>query len=449
MKAADLYCGAGGASRGMHMAGFDAPHGVDHNRAALRAYNESLPGEPVEHDLRIIKPSVLPPLRWDLLHGSPPCQGFSNAQGRRNPDDKRNQHVWRFIEWVRELRPKVATMENVTGMASITSTFMDKLTGAFRRAGYTARWRTLNAANYGVPQTRKRVFFVAVRDDLPTPTRWFPQPTHAKGGTRTLDGRELKPWGTVREAIGDLFLLADGGVITDQLNEAHQAAGQRPLRAVEEPASTVRGGAAPMVIPNHREQDHRAETRKQFAEIEPGTTPGGQSTRRLHPERPSPTITADEGAAVPPIHYGPLPNHEPVEPSDEAREKMASYAPGTTHDSVTERRLAAGKPAFTVAANRTQMIAGPDVADEPSATIDTGGWLYERGHHYNQTEARVRRLTVREAARLQSFPDDHYFVGTKTEQYEQVGNAVPPLLMCHVARHVRDNILLVEEGDSP
>lgn len=434
MKAADLYCGAGGAARGMHYAGFDVLHGVDNNRAALQSYNESLPGDPIQHDLRTVRPGVLPPLSFDLIHGSPPCQGFSQAQGKRDPDDHRNNHVWRFVEWVEHLRPKVATMENVTGMTTISSTFMDRVIGAFREAGYRAKWRVLNAADYGVPQTRKRVFVVAVRDDLPTPSRWFPEPTHAKGGTTTLDGRELKPWRTVREAIGDLFLLSDGGVMTSQQHEAHQAAGRRPLHDTEEPARTIRGGTPPMVLPNHVEQDHADDSRAKMAEVEPGTSPTTAMTR-VDADRPSPTIT--HGKGTPPIHYaGAVPNHEPVEPSKSAKDKMRSYAPGTTHDSVTERRLDGDRPAFSVVACRTQMIAGEDVADEPSCTVDGNGYLYERGHHYNQTEARVRRLTVREAARLQSFPDDHYFVGTKTEQYQQVGNAVPPLLMYHLARHV-------------
>jgi DNA (cytosine-5)-methyltransferase 1 len=412
--AVDLFCGAGGASCGIDAAGFDIRAAVDVNEQALQTHHENLSGEPIVHDLTEIDTSVLPEDARDptYVHGSTVCKGFSTA-GDQDPDDPRNALVFRFVDWLDALQPAVATMENVPAMQTITTGFMGRLEDAFDDAGYQISWRVLNAADYGVPQTRRRLFTVAVRDDLETPKTWFPAPTHAETRTTTLDGNELQSWVPVQEVIGDLvgdvlahknggagspaagrgadapshtvtgannhLLQADGGLrLTDQINEAHQREGRRPLQRGDNPANTIRAGTPPYVF-NHVEQDHDESTRKAFAAVEPGTTTEGMSKRRLAADAPSFTITADEGAAVPPIHYsGPVLNHEPTEPEDH-----------DTHE-------------------------------------DWDG---------------ARRLTVRECARLQSFPDWFVFTGTKTEQYAQVGNAVPPLLQYQLADHVRTEVL--------
>jgi DNA (cytosine-5)-methyltransferase 1 len=177
----DLFCGAGGASLGAsQVEDVSLVAAVDWNADALETHAQNLPGEHIQHDLRVVRPSLLPPVRVDWLHGSPPCQGFSQAGGTRDEGDDRNTLVWSFVDWCEALEPAVVTMENVASMQSISSTWMDRLEGAFRGAGYSVKWRTLNAADYGVPQTRKRIIVVGVREDLPTPSRWFPAPTHAE-----------------------------------------------------------------------------------------------------------------------------------------------------------------------------------------------------------------------------------------------------------------------------
>lgn len=328
LTAVDFFCGAGGASRGIHDAGFDLIAAVDKNADALQSHNESLPSPVIKHDLSEVDTSVLPDVDIDYFHGSPSCQGFSDA-GNRDPEDERNGLVFRTIEWVQELRPKVVTIENVPGMATISSTFMDTVIGEFRRAGYSAKWRILNAADYGVPQTRERLFIVAVRDDLELPTRWFPKPTHERAGCVTLDGRELDQWITARQSIDDIAvpMATDGGVPS---------------------------------LSNHEPQDHRQDTRERFYQMKPGHKDGPTNETRLAGDVPSRTIVSGNG--TPPVHY--------------------------------------------------------------------------RGERVEE----MRRLTVRECARLQSFPDEHVFVGGKEEQYRQVGNAVPPKLQEAVASHVREMV---------
>jgi len=388
--AVDLFCGAGGASCGIDAAGFELVAAVDQNEQALQTHVENLPGEPILHDLSDVDPSVLPERgrNPDYLHGSPPCKGFSTANDNRSEDDPRNSLVFDFVDWVDALNPKVVTMENVTGMLTITDHFMDKLEAAFREIGYRVKWRTLNAADYGVPQTRKRVITVAIREDQPVPSQWFPSPTHAETATTTLTGESLEEWVTVQDAIGDLPGLEHTPAGVD---------GQGKWRDGDMPAHTVSGQGSHVIrATNHVAQDHTEQAKERFRGILSGEIEGkGLSGRVAELDDPSPTITADEGAAVPPIKP---PNHEPRESTDTEPMEWESEEPSETLS--CDARL-------------------PDKKRAPGA--ESSRW------------DGARRLTVRECARLQSFPDWFVFTGTKTDQYAQVGNAVPPLLQYHVA----------------
>lgn len=394
--AIDLFCGAGGASLGIDQAGYDTVAAIDQNTTALDTHADNLPGYTINHDLSDIDPEVLPERAQspDYIHGSPPCQGFSTANDDRNADDPRNSLVFDFIDWVAELRPPVATMENVTGMTNITDHFMDTLTGAFRDAGYTAKWRVLNAADYGVPQTRKRVITVAIRDDIEVSCACFPTPTHAETPTTTLTGETLEKWVTVEDAIGDLAgkvqttmqgvtsdprwraatepsgTVGTSGAeyarqsfkLTDQINEAHQRDGRRPLQDSGDPSNVIRGGTPPLKIPlQHDDPGLSSWDKKYDYQVAQSTT-----------KRDTPSTTIHTGHGVMPWHY----NHNP----------------------------------------RTTNTNSP------------------------------RRLTVRECARLQSFPDWFVFSGSKTAQHRQVGNAVPPLLQYHIAAHLQS---LVFDRDAP
>lgn len=420
-RSIDLFCGAGGSICGAEVAGWHTAAGVDNDLRALQTMHENLDATPIYHDLTEVDTSILPSDWVAWTHGSPPCKGFSTAGGSRDPDDPRNSLVFAYIEWVGELRPPVATMENVAGMVSISPHFMKRVTAAYREAGYEMKWRELNAADYGVPQTRRRIICVAVREDVSSPSEWFPRPTHAKAATTTLDGGNLQPWVTVSEAIGDLAGLAEttmqgrtssarwrgsdepsGSVgahssdyvrITDQLNETHQKEGRMKMRTTDEPASVVRAGWPPALV-NHEVGNSRSDPEK-LARIKPGTAPS-VTMSRVAADAPSNTLIAGKG--VPPAHYKGPHNHEPVAP------------------------------------------VGFEWEDEnPATTIQGDPRMGDRDHH-DDPFGETRRLTVRECARLQSFPDWFVFTGTKTEQYQQVGNAVPPLLQYHLAEQVKEII---------
>ena len=477
----DLFCGAGGASCGFWQGGATLVAGVDRDRQALETHRANLPGAHVRHDLRDVDPDALPTVDVDWVHGSPPCPGFSTAKGRYTPDDDRNDLVWMFVEWCDALAPDVVTMENVTGMATITDTWMDRLAGAFRAAGYRVRWRTLNAADYGVPQTRRRVFVVAVREDAPcgVPSRWLPRPTHAKGGTTTLDGRSLPAWRTVRESIGDLADIRLGDRLTGQVNEAHQMAGRRRLPTVDEPAATVRAGTPPLWRRGDGDALPSSPSSSPPSPSTGATSDGDRSLAEFSGRTdarglPPVDADADDGGEMgefpprPPSGSGPS-DHASVEHAPEVREKMARISPGENAGPVTESRLHPDRPSRTITfSNGVTPIhyAGPVVADsagdDAARAIDgdasadgATSWATDSSHSTerggatdggrvpaakgdrNGDTAAVRRLTIREVARLQSFGDWFEFTGTKDDRLEQIGNAVPPRLAQHIAAHVR------------
>jgi DNA (cytosine-5)-methyltransferase 1 len=396
-NAIDLFCGAGGASLGIESAGFDLIAAIDTDTDALDTHADNLSGYTVNHDLSSVDTSIIPNTDIDYVHGSPPCQGFSVAKGDRDVDDERNSLVFDFIDWVAEINPRVVSMENVTGMLSISSHFMDKVVSAFRDAGYTVKYRTLNAADYGVPQTRKRVFTVAIHNDVDTIKRWFPKPTHSKTATTTLDGRELNEWQTVEDAISDLTDITDGCTEQNKIRKEGYDGRNGPIwYPLNQPSQTVTASDRMKVaIKNHETMNS---DRQQLAQIEPGTAPSA-SMSRVAADEPSNTIVA--GKAAPPAHYRtePIPNHEPREATSESPQEWESEKPSPT---ITDARLA-------------QRCRKQEHGND--------------AHHWKG----ARRLTVRECARLQSFPDDFVFNGSKTSQYQQVGNAVPPLLQRNIA----------------
>jgi len=339
LKALDLFCGCGGSSLGILRAGFDLVAAVDSDEQALQTHVENIGRcEPVLHDLSDVDVSVLPEEARDpvYVHGSPPCKGFSTATGKRDADDPRNSLVFSFIDWVEELRPTVVSMENVPGMTSITNSFMDEMVATYREAGYIAKWKILNAADYGVPQKRKRVFTVAWKKGREPEGDWFPRPTHHRDGPiQKLGGGKLEPWVTVREAIGDIARPSRDTLLTDQVNEKHQEEGRRPIHTVEEPASVVRAGTPPKLIPNH--EDKTTEPPKDLV--------GEQGYYMLDPKDVAGTIgTFHRGGYL--IY---IPNHAPL--------------PSAEYDD-EELQEVLGKPSLTIEATNPYLDRGRRSRDE-------------------------------------------------------------------------------------
>lgn len=337
----DLFAGAGGLSLGFKRAGFRSLWAADNQKAAVETYrlNVDERAECVEIDVGTVFP------RPTVIVGGPPCQGFSSA-GMRLAGDKRNTLVSVFAQLVARVRPPAFVFENVEGILTTEKgRRVDDLLGPLVAGGYRVHLRKVNAANYGVPQHRKRVFAIGGLGFNPT----FPEPTHSAFGApgATLAATHLPLAETVADAIGTL------------------------------PAPTVEA---------------------------PGR-PEGHYCRTI---------------------------------DDARRERLAALLPGQTMRDLPEefwhqsyrrrahRRVRDGTP--------SERRGGPPAGmrrlkeNEPSKAI-TGRAIGEFVHPYED-----RFLTLRECARLQTFPDCFAFCGTKAERSLLIGNAVPPLLAEVVAR---------------
>jgi len=190
-KVVSLFAGCGGSSTGYVMAGGKVLLAVEWDDNAVATYKANYPDTPVYHgDIgklsieEILKTTGLKPGELDILDGSPPCQGFSTA-GKRDFCDTRNQLFKEYVRILQGLHPKVFVMENVSGMVKgkmklIFAEILRELKGS----GYQVKARLMNAMYYGVPQSRQRMIFVGVRNDLGI------EPSHPNPQTRPIPVKE-------------------------------------------------------------------------------------------------------------------------------------------------------------------------------------------------------------------------------------------------------------------
>lgn len=199
----DLFCGAGGLSYGFELAGFNVGAALDFDPVAIETYRKNNPNTPVlMHDVASISGRKLTQLVGrdiDVVIGGPSCQGFS-THGKRDPKDSRNFLFKHFVRIVDEIQPAWVVMENVKGLLTYDrGRYRELIHRSFERIGYRIESRVLRAADYGVPQLRERLFFIATRTKSEIV---FPAPTHCPAEVSEISG--LKPYVTVWEAIGDL-----------------------------------------------------------------------------------------------------------------------------------------------------------------------------------------------------------------------------------------------------
>lgn len=178
-KVLDLFCGCGGLSHGFIEADYEVVAGIDHWQDALDtfAFNHTQ-SKAIKADLFDISPEQiaqqLETKDIDVIIGGPPCQGFSIA-GKRLIDDERNQLYKSFVEFVSYFKPKAFIMENVPNIISMgKGAVKDEIIEDFTKLGYTVTYKILLASEYGVPQNRRRAFFVGLKNgqtfDFPVPT---------------------------------------------------------------------------------------------------------------------------------------------------------------------------------------------------------------------------------------------------------------------------------------
>lgn len=219
-KVISLFSGAGGLDIGFRDAGFETAVLVERDSACCQTLRTNLPNVPViEGDITktatetILAAGHLKPLEAALVIGGPPCQSFSLAGKRMGLNDPRGRLVLEFIRVVREALPVGFVMENVRGLMNwehgqaleaIMEEAMQPIKYKGRTYHYEVKYQILNAASYGAPQFRERIFIVGNRIHVPFA---FPPPTHGdvKATSRIdLFGNDIKPYVTVDDAIGNL-----------------------------------------------------------------------------------------------------------------------------------------------------------------------------------------------------------------------------------------------------
>ena len=212
--AVDLFSGCGGISSGLRRAGFRMLAGVEIEPRFSKTFAANFPeAKTIDADLSKTDPAdFMQSLHikrgeLDLLSGGPPCQGFSKNVPRRSRflEDPKNQLVSTFLDYCQGLMPKTILMENVAEMRNgFDHSYTDEIIERLSSYGYSVTNSVLLAADYGVPQRRRRAFFLAVRKGA---SIYFPVPTHCGGKAHTLFGkRHVSVW----DAISDLPPLEHG-----------------------------------------------------------------------------------------------------------------------------------------------------------------------------------------------------------------------------------------------
>lgn len=352
----DLFCGCGGFSQGFKQADFNILLGVDSWKDATTTYAHNFTNTiALNSDITTVTgASILEALKdsnvseVDVIIGGPPCQGFS-LSGKRMLDDPRNILYKSFVDIVKELKPKFFVMENVLGLIRLfNGKVKEEVLNDFTEIGYNVEMQVLSAEEYGVPQQRKRVFFVGINKDKVKNTSnfLFPEVTHG-------NSEQLLDILTCKDAISDLDF------VPDDVCQPHSI--PYKLDSANDYQKVMRTNSSAVL--NHCITIHKDKTKEIIA------------------------LVPDGG------NYKSLP------------EELKS----TRKVNIAWTRMNSTKPCFT---------------------IDTG-----HNHHFHYKENRVP--TVRESARIQSFSDDFEFLGIKTSQLKQVGNAVPPLLAKAIADQIK------------
>jgi len=378
--AIDLFAGAGGFGLGFSMSDFEILCSLEIDKWAGETLRNNFDHKIINDSILnyVNKSKIFPVIqdKPDVIIGGPPCQGFSHA-GKRESLDPRNKMYLQFYNWVNLLRPKIFVIENVRGILSFTNCdgtkVIEEIKSKFSSIGYGVNVWQLNSQNYGVPQSRERVFIVghANNEILPPPPI-----SHSN----TID--ELQPILTVNDAICDLPIIhaKEGAEI---LPYDHEPKNQYQIKSREDS----------FFVYNHEAMKHTDRMVKRYQHIISGNSMDN--------------ISEELGV----------------------RKRNGNGELSNIKFSLNYRHLHPDFPSFTIPAHFYSSFIHPTIP---------------------------RNITTREAARIQSFPDRYRFYGKRTmisskllmklgredelnhlSQYNQVGNAVPPLLAFKVAEHIK------------
>ncbi|MBN8936419.1 MAG: DNA cytosine methyltransferase [Rhizobiales bacterium] len=377
----DLFCGAGGITEGFREAGFQCLFANDMNEHAMATFYANHPSAMVAlASVEDLEPDLIRQrlgLRLgdlDCLVGGPPCQGFSINAPDRFLDDPRNSMFRHYVRFVDEFQPKTLLIENVPGMLSLAGGLVAKqILRELVRRGYAVSYRILFAAHYGVPQERWRLIILGSRLGCEIQ---HPSPiTYATARANFTGGRSL-------------------------IYKLH-------------PTDCGRLPSAPNV--------------KQAIGDLPGIGPGGGAERMDYDRAPASAYACAARAGSEAVF-----NHVAPRIASVNLERLRYIKPGGSWRDIPHDLLPSGmQRARRSDHTRRYGRLHPDGLSGTVMTKIDPHW--GPAFHFEQD----RTLTVREAARLQSFPDRYRFLGPRGAQYEQVGNAVPVLMAKAIAGSIR------------
>lgn len=379
----DLFSGAGGLSEGLRESGFDSLYANEIMPTYAQTYALNHPNAVVEsQDIREVDAKAvrerlgLEVGELDLVAGGPPCQGFSINAPKRSENDQRNHLFREYLRFVDEFKPRAVLIENVPGLVSFAGgATLEAILQSLRELGYSADVQILYAPHYGVPQTRWRTLIIGLRGEA--------------------DALAAFPQAERKAPMRINFTSEFGG---------------RPIvalpRSVELPPHTTVAdaiGDLPVLL-------------------------NGQETPEIMQYRTSPQNTYQEAlrAGSDGVH-----NHDAPKLSQMNMKRLKHIPAGGNWTDIPVELLPEGmkRARRSDHTKRYGRVAPDGLASTILTKCDPHWGAY---FHYEQD----RSFTVREAARIQSFPDTYIFTGAKVEQYAQVGNAVPPLLAAAVGQSI-------------
>ena len=457
LSVADLFCGCGGMSLGFSAADCHIALGVDHDAVAASSYLHNFsriqPDDPpdvragLEGDVGEIDFGSLLARSPDILIGGPPCQGFSRvgraklrALGAEAPgQDERNDLYLKFLDAAEYWKPKAVVMENVPGMLSIGGKNIALLAASdLADRGFRVGYARLNAVWYGVPQFRERFIMIGIRDDL-NQAASMPAATHraklSSGSAKPMAFEDWTPTFAFNK-FEELPVELNGA--SANATSAEEALGDLPA-TVEHLKKGAPAGARNLT----ERMKYGSAARSEFAKLM-RTWPGLPASKDVadHFSRRTPRdyetfARMREDDKYPDAHRIAVGRFEESlsdmensgrhfpEGSSEYDELRRQFVPPYPLDQFLDkwRKLSRKSPSWTVPAHLSK----------------------DSYSHIHYDSAQARMVTIREAARLQSFPDSFEFKGNMGDRFRQIGNAVPPLLAKAIAEEV---VKVISGGDA-
>lgn len=382
MKALDLFAGAGGFSLAAHLTGsLNVVAAIEFDKTAARTYKENLINR-LKHQTTLLQEDILlvnvKKLReqlninkgeLSLILGGPPCQGFSSHRFKDSGvNDPRNKLLIRYFDFVCEFLPKAFLVENVSGLLwPRHEEYLKEFKMLTEKNGYSLiHCDILNARDYGVPQNRKRVFILGVRNDVLNLNKQFifpPEKEYFSPNSKAVINDGRKCWRTA----SSVFPKMSNEIIERYINEY-------------------------FTIKTKITAD---EARQLLEQLEYECTPAPK----------------DDPCDV---------NMVPTKKMEERF--LATQLNGSREDAGLQYQLKCHSNGY----QGHKDVYGRIMIHMPSNTITTGCNNPSKGRFVHPWEN--HGITLRQAARLQTFPDDFVFTGNSTEQARQIGNAVPPVL---------------------